>query len=151
MTPHINLNVRLADQDDAKKVWEIRNSPEARRMSLSSTEIPLEQHLTWFAKKYQSPGKDICYVAEINHEVMGYCRFDLSENGYIVSIALDPAWHGKGLSKLFLAASINCLPQGKVLNATVEKNNPSSLKLFHGVNFSQISEDKSCVYFQRYS
>ena len=59
-----NYKVRLANQDDSRRVWEIRNHPDVRAVSGNNQEFPFESHDPWFQKKYFSGADNHCFVLE---------------------------------------------------------------------------------------
>lgn len=140
--------IRPINRNDSRRIWEIRNHPLARQNSGSPEEIPFEKHDHWFENKYFKDSNNICFVLEKEKNVIGYCRFDVDENDrYIVSIALDHDWQGKGLGQILLSESLKKLGEDKEILATVKKGNPSSLKLFQKNNFQLDKEDETNYYF----
>lgn len=140
--------IRSITRDDSKRIWEIRNHPVVRQNSGTLKEIPFEKHDQWFEDKYFKGSNNVCFVLEKEKNGIGYCRFDIDENGrYIISIALDHGWQGKGLGQILLTESLKKLGGDKKILATVKKGNPASLKLFQKNNFSLYKEDRINYYF----
>lgn len=148
-----NIEIRRASKEDVNRIWEIRNHPIVRENSGNTEVIPLENHLKWFNKKYFEGGGNFCYVLKEKNKSVGYCRFDFDENKniYVVSIALDPGNHGKGLGSQLLVRSIGKLEDelkaSAVLFAEVQKNNIPSVKLFEKNGFLKNAEDENNFYF----
>ena len=142
--------IRPATMDDAKRVWEIRNDPAVRRNSSNQDVIQLENHLGWFENKYFNQEGNFCFVLELGSEVIGYCRYDQDDAGnLVVSIALDSIYHGRGLGFLLLARTIEHLPMGGRILATVLKNNPASFRIFEKQGFETINEDGQSFHMQK--
>ena len=143
------IKIRAINQDDTRRIWEIRNYPAVRDNSSQSDEIPLDKHISWFNKKYFSGQTNACFVLEYDQEVAGYCRFDSEDKGFRVSIALDPAYHGKGFGTFFLAEASSKFGQDKTLLAEIKKNNQPSVQIFKKVGFHVINESDTYWYFQK--
>ena len=133
--------VREASLDDARAVWEMRNDPATRENSNNQGEIPLEQHLEWFKDKYFVHKENLCFVLDEEDKIVGYCRFDLEEDRYVVSIAIDPTYQGRGLGSALLAEALKRLPDGKEVVAEVKADNQGSLKIFEKNNFKVVAQD----------
>ena len=149
----MEITVRPAQLNDAKRIWEIRNEPQARSVAANPEIIPLSQHVDWFKNKYFENKGNYCFVAEADHNVIGYCRFDLDDDQYINSIAVDSSMHGKGVGTLLLHQSIEQLQAspvltGRTIHAEIRKHNIASIKMFERVGFKKISEDDKNVYYQ---
>lgn len=142
------IKIRSAQADDARRIWEIRNSPEALAVAASQEVVPLAQHIDWFNNKYFQGNGNSCFVSESDNRVIGYCRFDLNTDKYTVSIAVDPSMHGKGLGTILLSQSIEQLRSSKILHAEVRKFNIASIKMFERTGFKKISEDDRNIYFE---
>jgi len=144
-----NVFVREVKKDDLKRVWKIRTHPAVRAMSGNPEKISFEQHEPWFKRKYFSDQDNSCYILEnARGIVIGYCRFDFDSdhNQYVISIALDPLYHGKGLGQHLLNESLASISKGKKIFAEIKKGNKVSLCLFQKYNFTIIKEDKKNYY-----
>ncbi len=142
------IKVRPAQLNDAQRIWEIRNEPQARSVAASPEIIPLSQHINWFNNKYFNQSNNFCFVGELDENIIGYCRFDLDKDQYIISIAVASSIHGKGVGTLLLRQSIEQLQSSKPLYAEVRKHNIASIKMFERSGFKKISEDNQNLYFQ---
>ncbi len=143
------LIVRLASNEDAKRIWEIRNHPASRQESLNQNEIPLNDHLSWFKNKYFENQNNACFILGHREMIVGYCRLDSENNSYAVSIAIDPDYHGKGLGTILLSESLRQLDTNKVVLATVRKDNPASLRIFEKNGFIPITDDAISIYLKK--
>lgn len=142
--------VQKAVREDSKAIWSIRYSPSVNSVSLDQTLRPFEEHDAWFQKKYFEQQGNYCFVLknEIG-EVVGYCRYDKNDDGLLVSIALSENVQGKGLGQFLLSESLNFLPTGSVVYATILKQNIGSKKLFERNDFTLVSEDENSFFFQK--
>lgn len=144
----MELKVRPAQLNDAKRIWEIRNEPGSRAVAANQEIIPLSQHITWFKKKYFEQNGNFCFVGEINGKVVGYSRFDLEEDHYINSIAVSSSVHGRGIGTILLGKSIEQLKKDKPIRAEIRRYNLASVKIFERNGFKKISENKENFYYQ---
>ncbi|MFA4941241.1 MAG: GNAT family N-acetyltransferase [Patescibacteria group bacterium] len=143
--------LRRAKEEDSKRVWEIRNQPISRKYSNNSEKIPFEKHMLWFSKKYFSERCNYCFVLE-NKEgvVIGYCRLDFNNDlgNYIISIALDADFQGKGFGNYFLYEVLRKFSESREIFAEIQKNNIASIKLFKKNNFEIYKEDEENYYLK---
>ena len=143
------LIVRRASTEDAERIWEIRNHSKSRVESLNTAEILLADHMSWFSRKYLENKESFCFVMEISERVVGYCRLDSDDNNYIVSIAMDPNYHGQGFGTILLSESLRQLNSDKTILATVKKDNPASLRIFEKNGFIPVTADATSIYLER--
>ncbi|PIR12975.1 hypothetical protein COV49_03665 [Candidatus Falkowbacteria bacterium CG11_big_fil_rev_8_21_14_0_20_39_10] len=146
-----NNLVRKAKPEDSKRIWEIRNHPEIRKLSNNPREFSFAEHDPRFEKKYFSNQKHYCFILENEDaRVVGYCRidFDSDNDNYIISIALDPEHHGKGLGTKLLSAAVEMFPAEKEILAEIHKENIISVKLFKKVGFVYFNEDEKNYYYK---
>jgi ribosomal-protein-alanine N-acetyltransferase len=144
------INIKEADSDnEIKRIWEIRNHPELRKVSINQKEINLIDHIKWFEEKYLKNKKNKCFVLNADNQTMGYCRLDLNDNNeYMVSIALDPTLQGRGLGTKLLQEAIKLLNTDKTILAEVKTGNKPSLKLFQKNNFEIYDKNKDYIHFR---
>lgn len=145
------FKILRAKEVDAQRIWEIRNDPLARQNSGNQEIIPIESHLKWFHKKYFENQGNYCYVLKNEKLIAGYCRFDHDgdRNSYLVSIALDPRYSGKGLGTRLLAMSLEKFRDNRHVTvlAEVKKNNVPSRKIFEKNGFEKYKEDEENYFF----
>ena len=108
--------IRPVNMEDEKMIWEIRDHPLIRNISTQTKKISYNQHKVWFEDQYFGNKPNQCFVVEEENKVVGYCRFDFDavQDCYIVSIALDPGFHGRGLGHKLLSRSLNRLQSKKM-------------------------------------
>ncbi|MEI6439781.1 MAG: GNAT family N-acetyltransferase [Alphaproteobacteria bacterium] len=102
-----DIRVRPATLSDSRDLWLWRNDLQTRAMSKSQDEVSWEVHERWFAKTLADPAKAV-FIGEMQGQAIGMCRFDQNPDRAEceVSINLNPAHRGQGLSPSLLAASI---------------------------------------------
>jgi len=145
-----NFFIRTIKQDDSQRIWEIRNHPMVRENSNGSEIIDFEKHDAWFQKKYFSGSDNHCYILEKKAGyIIGYCRYDYNSQykAYLISIALDPEYHGKGFGKYLLSESLKQFNKGDIV-AEIKKENMPSVKLFQKNDFNIYDEDDINYYLK---
>ncbi len=144
----MEIKIRPAQLNDAQRIWEIRNEPASLAVAASQETIPMAQHVAWFSNKYFANSGHVCFVAESDGNVVGYCRFDLDGDHYLNSIAVSSSMHSKGIGTLLLNQSIEQLKTDKSIHAEVRRHNVVSIKMFERCGFKKISEDDQNIYYQ---
>ncbi len=134
----------------SETIWEWRNDPITRKMSVNSEKVSWEEHTSWYEKVLLDKGKKL-YVGEEEGIPIGVIRFDKcfdEEYVYQVSINISPAHRQKGYGKQLLTHGIRKLLKEvencKFIKAEVKKDNESSNKLFKSFGFILIG-DKSVM------
>jgi len=129
------VNIRAADVDDARLLWNWRNDPDVRAASLETEPINFDRHLDWYEAALADPSREIL-IAEHNHRPIGMVRFDVDDDIATINILLDPMDRSRGLAKQVLAKAISRSSISfRWLRATVKNDNASSLALFRGLGF----------------
>ena len=146
----MTVAIRKIEPSDSRRVWEIRNHPAVRPFARNSAEIGFDDHQSWFMKKYFSGLANHCYVITVDDLIVGYCRFDVDNGHFFVSMALDPHYQGRGLGNTLLGDALKKIGTDVVIEAEIKKDNIASQKLFAKNNFKVFHEDDGYFYL-RYS
>lgn len=151
--PSTSLVFRRALPSDSRDIWNWRNDPETREMSVNSDAVAWESHEAWYARALENPAMRI-YVGELSGEgKVGMCRFDLrKESGFAdVSINLNPEMRGRKLSQPLLAGTIHDFLKEEPLElrAVVKLRNEASNKLFLRCGFEEASRDATFRHYVR--
>ena len=142
------ITVRQATLDDSFDVLIWRNDSLAIEMSINQASVSEDEHAKWFPKTLNS---DQCVHllgeltgTDTSLRKFGVCRFDReADNRWRVSINLNPAFRGQGLSEMFLGQSINfwrdqIQPDRVALLAEVREKNLASVKIFKRNGFESV-------------
>ena len=139
------LTIRAARPDDARLLWEWRNAPDVRAVSLDSDPIPFEQHREWYERSLANPDRDIL-IAEFESTPVAMVRFDYDNDVATVSIILASKIRGKGMAKRILAGAIEDVhPRPQTLCALIKPENAPSLALFRSAGFEVVQESDPLV------
>lgn len=132
------LDIRLAGEDDSRKLFEWRNHPSIRRVSRNPQPITWETHQAWFAATRSNRDK-IVLIGSSGGQPVGVVRFDLCEDEAEVSIYLVPEGGFAGHGRNLLLSAGHWLaqhhPSIKRLRATALEGNEASHQLFRGLGY----------------
>ena len=123
--------VRPAVEGDALDVLAWRNDPVTRAMARNREAVDEASHLAWFAGALADSRRTFL-IGEVEGEKIGMVRFDRGDETE-VSINLNPAHRGRGLSYPLLMAALACV-DGDVW-AEIRPENAASLRLFERAGF----------------
>lgn len=143
--------IKNATQNDSIDIWNWRNDPHSRSMFINSNLVSWDEHSLWFNRLLSNPAHIVYIGSTKENEKVGVCRFDIGPSGDIaeVSINLNPAMRGKGLSQVFLKAATSIFWDNKKINLTakIKKENAASLKCFEKSGFVVQNEDECFKYY----
>lgn len=125
------VSIRRATMDDALDILAWRNDPQTRAVSRATGEVDTASHRAWFQTALADPRRTIL-IGEAGGEKVGMVRFDRDEETE-VSINLNPACRGRGLSYPLLMAAL-AEASGDVWAEVLEEN-AISIRLFERAGF----------------
>lgn len=139
------LSVRNALAKDLTKVFELQCKPETRRYAINSNTPSWDEHRDWMEGKLKSD-QDYFYILEWRDSVtkivdVGVVRLDRARNAhYVISIFIDPKYHGKGIARQALKF-VDEIHSNITIEAIVLIENLASQKLFESANYDRVKED----------
>lgn len=126
------------DSLDSQRIWQWRNDPVTRAMSVTTEEIPWDRHRAWYAQAATDPSRVLLLVFEDDSPV-GMVRFDLRAVADAeVSINLNPQARGSGQGKRVLAAACQwgfSTLRRDCIYATIKPDNLRSIRTFEATGF----------------
>lgn len=135
------LTLREASAADAADILNWRNDPVTRAMSRRTDLIDRQAHLQWFASALHDPTK-LVLVAVASGSKVAIARFDmLAPRVWEVSINLNPAHRGKGLSRAVLSGALEAMKarHPTKIVAEIKPINRVSRHLFEACGFRRIA------------
>ena len=145
-----SLTIRAATEHDSKDLFEWRNDPQTRAVSLSTDEVAWEDHERWFATSMQNPER-LIYICESELDgqrmPVGMVRFDIhevsEESGSSpeaeVSINVNPIARRRGFGVVALMSGINQFARDQPtvgrLTAQIRDSNHPSVSIFTTAGF----------------
>jgi RimJ/RimL family protein N-acetyltransferase len=139
------LTIRPATELDSRDLFEWRNDPQTRVVSISTDEVPWEDHYRWFTASLSNQRRQIymcCTVIDGSSDSIGVVRFDIDESltEAEVSINLNPRVRGRGLGTQTLLAGIaefeSDRPSVMRLTAQIRDSNEASVAIFRKAGFN---------------
>lgn len=139
-----------ADSVDSLSIWQWRNDPDTRQMSVSTDEIPWERHRTWYAQAARDPRK-VLLIGRYRGQALGMVRFDRHAGDEAeISINLNPDLRGRGLARPLLAVACAWgfaqLGLSRI-TARIKAENPRSLRIFAAVGFTPTGDQAGLASF----
>jgi len=102
-----SFSMRQATRRDARFLFDLRNEPEVRRLSLHWKPFSYEAHLSWLNRKLAEK-RSALFIVESAGRSIGQVRYDIRQElpaEAEVSIALAAAFRGKGYGHRVLHAA----------------------------------------------
>lgn len=125
------MKLRPATIDDAQLLFEWRNEPLTRAMSVNTEPVAWETHLKWLSTRlaWSEPG---LYVCEDDGSPCGMVRIDDDEISYTV----DMNFRGKGLAtKMLILARHHFGPKRARIKLSNEASAKAATKAGHTVEY----------------
>mgnify|MGYP001249094624 FL=1 len=140
-----DLKIRLANNDDAKSLFEWFNSSDSMKYKyITKTKILFIEHKKWFQTVLKSSSEKI-FIIEKNGLSIGNIRFKITQ--YIdVDIYIIKKERKKGYAKLVLSDFIKILKKidkKSIFEVVVSKANLPSLRLFYSCGFKVLGVKKN--------
>lgn len=133
----VDLALRPSHVADVRLVWEWRNDPITRSMSLNPERVEWDEHVAWFHSVLSSADR-LLLIAEDAGAPVAVLRFDRVIQGtWEVSINVAPSARGRGIGISALRAAAGWMAErgGARLVARVRTENERSLRAFQTVGF----------------
>lgn len=132
------IEMRFANKDDSKKLFEWRNNPKIREVSRNAEFIRWEDHQKWFAAVLNSEDK-VLLIGQIDEAPVGVVRFDKQGEHAEVSIYLVPEKDYRGYGRNLLLSAEQWIKDRrsdiKYIRASVLGGNIHSQNLFLDVAY----------------
>jgi len=137
------ISLRLANEADARLLWQWANDPQTRANSLTSAPIPWPEHAAWFQGKINSPGARY-FIAQSGRNIeLGLIRFDLAADVATIGITVAPEYRGWGLASILIGKGIAQMREAvSVFHAVIRNANTASRRAFERNGFVKIPDEK---------
>lgn len=138
------LQIRLANIDDMKNVFDLSNDDTVRKNSINQNKIEWEDHVKWFRNRID---KSHFYIVENkNKEFVAQVRFD-EQLESTISISITKNFRGKGLASEIIK---QCSKKSKLKNivALVKKENLASQKSFLKAGYKYDSSENDYIKYR---
>ncbi len=146
-------NIRKANEDDSKDIFDWRNNELTRKMSHTTDLVAWDEHRDWFASSLTNPDRLLvmCEDAKLNKKI-AIVRFDVKDERALISINLSPKMRGKGKAKECLRDAISFFrtlySHVRFIDAEIKFVNIASQQSFLGAGFVFIREDSGVLFYE---
>ena len=131
------MKTRLATSDDLQDLFEWRNDRHSQDMSFHQGPVCPAEHRSWFEGALLNPAR-LLVIGIDGRRKAGVARYDLAGRTAQVSINLNPACRGRGLSHRLLIASEALIPRHwtlEALDALIKTENVASFRAFERAGY----------------
>lgn len=143
------LRTRRATIADESILLEWANDPATRANAFSGARITSETHRQWLLGRLENVVGCRLYIVETGEgEPLGQVRFERKDAAWVVDYSLSPGFRGLGLGGRLLELALLQLrgeEAGAAVYGEVKAGNCASRKVFEGLGFSVLSEDRRTV------
>jgi hypothetical protein len=148
------MRIKNTTKKDSLDIWQWRNNKISIFFSKNKKKVTLKNHKKWFKKTLTNIRikSYIGFKFEKNiKKKVGVVRFNVRGKYALVSINLNPAMRGKGLSYILLKSGIKKFLKYKKINliAEIKKNNLVSINCFLKNKFYFIKSKNNYNIYQK--
>ncbi|WP_394181869.1 GNAT family N-acetyltransferase [Marinomonas posidonica] len=140
------VELRLATMKDSDLLLEWRNDAATRKASLSPEKVTKANHLSWFQSSLRDKDRRL-WMAQVEENMIGSCRADRQQEGWLLSWTIAPDMRGKGLAYPMVLAMLNSLT-GPFF-AQIKSDNLASIKVAEKAGFTCQELKDEVLYFVR--
>ena len=92
------FNIRLANKDDIKKVFDLSNDDVVRQNSINKGKINWENHTKWFSDRIKNTEEPFYIIEDEKGNFIAQVRFNKEDEGFVISISIQKEFRGKGIA-----------------------------------------------------
>ncbi|MBN9495464.1 MAG: GNAT family N-acetyltransferase [Alphaproteobacteria bacterium] len=133
------VHLRPATPADCDIVFGWQSDPRVRRHFRNPNPPARDEHVAWFADRLRRPD-GVFYVVESDARPAGIVRADRRDDGWEVSILIDPARAGRGIGRTALALLDELMPNAR-LRAHVLAANEASHRMFSAAGYRPVGPE----------
>jgi UDP-2,4-diacetamido-2,4,6-trideoxy-beta-L-altropyranose hydrolase len=141
------LRLHKAHPADCELLYDWRNEPLAREMSLNSDLIAWESHARWFEARLRNPDVEL-FIASIDGLPAGQARLEYTGDEAVLSYSVEPVLRGLGFGKAIVQNALQCAGRQPAAGfvARVKATNAASRRIFESLGWSDSVEGGEIVY-----
>lgn len=143
------VTLRPVSITDAELMFAWQQIPEVRRFTPNQEPPAWSTHIAWLRRRLGNPAHGPFSIILHGRRPVGVLRLDavaadsygraIEPGALVVSILIDPAWQGRGIARLALAAARDLLRRAPIY-AEVLPGNEASHKLFRSAGYRELSQ-----------
>lgn len=134
-----DVTLRVAREDDAALIRDLRNEADAVRFSATGRAVSGPEHARWFAAAL-ADSRTLLWVAEEKGITVGQVRVDIEGDAGVFSIAIAASARRRGVGQEMLRLAIEEIEQRGVIStmtAVTRPDNLVSIRAFEKVGFTR--------------
>lgn len=142
------LKLRRANDSDLEITYKWATDKTIRAFSFQQQKITIGEHTDWFQRKIKD-NNCIYLIAEMDKQLIGSIRFDISQNEALISYLISSEFHGQGLGLVLLTNGLEYLTNNniiaiakKIIGHVIPANIPS-VKAFERLGFVKLQENNN--------
>lgn len=147
------FNIRLANENDIIKVFELSNDDVVRTNSIKKNKIEWEDHINWFNNRIKKVEEPFYIIENEKEDFIAQVRFNKENEGFVISISIQKDFRGKGLASKIIAETCKKIIDLYSLPviALIKPKNTASKKSFLKAGFLKIQDIKiNNEYYEKY-
>jgi UDP-2,4-diacetamido-2,4,6-trideoxy-beta-L-altropyranose hydrolase len=133
-------SVRSVTISDEELLFIWANDITVRQNAISQKNIEWADHMRWFRNKLET-SRSKMFILECGDIPVGQIRYDLEEDYWLIDYSIDKKYRGFGFGSTIVKLTLPFL-EGQKTKALVKKENNSSKKIFHFLNFKEMNSIK---------
>lgn len=140
---HEKLNIRQANIEDMRKVFELSNDKTVRENSINQDALLWENHVEWFKERIKDSKTPFYIVENSTSDFVAQVRFDTKNDETIISISITKDFRGKGLASEIIK---QCSKKSRknTIFAYIKSENSASIKSFQKAGY-YLQESNNCL------
>lgn len=139
----IRIELRPAQEEDVRLVWEWANDPATRTASFCTEPIAWDAHVAWFRSRLEDPNCLLFMALNSEGEPIGIIRFEIHGEEAEVSVNIAPESRNLGWGRQLLRSACTELFRRTEVHRVVglvKKDNPRSQRAFIAAGFGVADE-----------
>lgn len=139
------VSLRRADYGDSSFLLDLINNPAIKMFGGNSHIVTEQEHQEWLSARLYSDNAHI-FIVRMSDEkkTCGYIRFEYSQEGWVLSIALEPSVQNRGLGSYVIEEGCRklqkeCTTPVRCIMSYVKTNNTRALHVFEKNGFVEKS------------
>ena len=143
------ITLRRVQETDKESLWQWRNDPLTREMSIDRQEVPWADHCAWFERVQSDPNRHLL-IGEFERNPIGTVRLDRAAQTAEINITIAPTARGKGFGLALLDAATQYAKTQELvsLTAVIRPANKASQIIFERAGYQPYKRDQDLGYYR---